>query len=157
MSASPDDDQPAPAADRRTGRGSALLHTLMRAAGLGLLQREAKAAARNAGIRALLTVAAFVLWLLVLGFLLGAFVVWLASQVGAIPACAIVAAFFAIIALALQVISARLARRKHRWHLDGQFAGITEAVGAGNLDEKTLRALIVAALAGFFVGFRSNH
>ena len=78
-------------------------------------------------------------------------------MVGDIAACAIVAAFFAIVAVILHAVSARMARRKHRWHLETQFPGLSEAIGSTSLDEKTLGALVVAALAGFFIGLRGRH
>ena len=157
MSTTPDTEEPAPAAASSAGGTAPLLRWLTRAASLGALRREAKATARNAGIRVMLTVTAGLLWLLVLGFLLGAFVVWLAGVVGGIAACAMVAAFFAVVALILHAVSARMARRKHRWQLETQFPGLSKAVGNTSLDEKTLGALVVAALAGFFIGLRGRH
>ena len=104
-----------------------------------------------------LRVVAGILWLLVAGFLMGAFVIWLSGMVGPIAACAIVAAAFAVIALILHVIAARMARRRHTWNLKTQFPGLAEAIDNGTLDDSALGALAVAALAGFFVGLRGKR
>jgi len=108
-------------------------------------------------MRMALRVVAGILWLLVAGFLMAAFVIWLSSVVGAIAACAIVAAAFAVVALILHFVAARMARRRHTWSLKTQFPGLAEAIGNGTLDDSALGALAVAALAGFFVGLRGKR
>jgi hypothetical protein len=150
MSATSDEGESEPATARAAG-AAPLLHWLVRAAGLAALKREAAVAARTAAIRVVLAVAAVLLWLLVAGFLLGAFVVWLSGIVGAIPAAAIVAAVFAIAAIVLQAIAAQLARRRHHFSFSAEFGKDAP------VDPATLGALAVAALAGFFVGNRGRR
>jgi hypothetical protein len=123
----------------------------MRAAGLAALKREAAAAARATALRVALTALAIVLWMLVLGYLIATFTIWLAGVVGAIYACLIVAAFFALIALVLHLVAAGIARRRHHWNLKAEMPSFD------GIDQTTLGALAVAALAGFFVGNRGKH
>jgi Flp pilus assembly protein TadB len=157
MSTTPENDESAAAEAPHAARNARLLRWLVRAASLTALKREATATAKNAGTRVALKVVAGVLWLLVAGFLMAAFVIWLSGIVGAIIACAIVAAAFAVIALVLHLIAARMARRRHTWNLKTQFPGLAEAIGNGTLDDSALGALAVAALAGFFVGLRGKR
>ena len=150
MSATPDEGESEPAA-ARTASAAPLLRWLIRAASLAALKREASAAARATAIRVMLSVAAALLWLLVAGFLLGAFVVWLSGLVGGVAAAAIVAAVFAIAAIVLQAIAAQMARRRHHFNFKAEFGKDAP------IDPTTLGALAVAALAGFFVGNRGKH
>jgi Flp pilus assembly protein TadB len=135
----------------RASSSAALLRLVMRAIGLAALKREAAAAARATALRVALTVAAGIFWLLVLGYLLATFTIWLAGIVGSIYACLIVAAIFALIALVLHLVAARMARRRHRWNLKAEMPNLD------GIDQTTLGALAVAALAGFFVGNRGKH
>lgn len=137
-------------------RNARLLRWLIQATSLAALKGEAQAMARNAGIRAMLKVIAAVLWLLVVGFLLAAFVIWLSGIVGAIAACAIVAAIFAVVALVVQLIGARMARRRPHWHLKTAFPALADAVKNGTLDDSALGALVLAVLAGLFLGIRGR-
>ncbi|MEJ0011243.1 MAG: hypothetical protein WDM94_01190 [Bauldia sp.] len=150
MSATSDQGESEPAA-ARTANAEPLLRWLIRAASLGALKREASAAARAAAIRVMLSIAAVLLWLLVAGFLLGAFVVWLAGLVGGIAAAAIVAAVFAIAAIILQAVAAQMARHRHRFNFTAEFGKDAP------IDPTTMGALAVAALAGFFVGNRGKR
>jgi hypothetical protein len=87
----------------------------MRAVGLAALKREASAAVRATALRVALAVAAGIFWLLVVGYLLATFTIWLAGLVGSIYACLIIAAIFAVLALILQLVRASIARRQHGW------------------------------------------
>jgi hypothetical protein len=60
--------------------------------------------------------------MLVLGYLLATFTIWLAGVVGAIYACLIVAAIFALVAVVLHLVAASVARR-HRWNLRAEIPG----------------------------------
>jgi hypothetical protein len=139
--------------EKRAGAasGATLLRLLMRAVGLAALKREAQAAARATAIRVGLTAAAAILWLLVLGYLLATFTIWLAGLVGPIYACLIVAAIFALIAVVLHLVAASIARRRHRWNFKAEMPNLE------GIDQTTLGALAIAALAGFFVGTRGKH
>jgi hypothetical protein len=136
---------------RRAASGAALFRLVMRAVGLAALKREATAAARATAIRVALTVVAGVLWLLVAGYLLATFTIWLAGIVGSIYACLIVAAIFALAAIVLHLVAASVARRRHRWNLKAEMPNLD------GIDQTTLGALAVAALAGFFVGGRGKQ
>ena len=158
--AKPDDHAEAGAesssAPDHSARNARLLRWLIQATSLAALKGEAQAMARSAGIRAMLKAAAVVLWLLVAGFLLAAFTIWLSGIVGPIPACAIVAAAFALTALVLQLIGARMARHRPHWHLKTAFPALSEAVRNGTLDDSALGALVLAVLAGLFLGVRGR-
>lgn len=118
MSATSEEGESEPSA-ARSASAAPLLRWLLRAAGLAVLKREAANAARTAATRVILAIATALLWLLVAGFLLGAFVVWLSGIVGAVPAAAILAAVFAVAAIVLQAVGAQLARRRHHFNLAG--------------------------------------
>jgi hypothetical protein len=139
-----------PTGTTRTASAAPLLRLLIRAAGLAALKREATAAAKNTAIRVMLSVAAGILWLLVVGYLLATFTIWLSGLVGAIFACLIVAAIFAVIALILHLVAAGMKRQRHRFSLKAEFPKDAP-------DATTLGALAVAALAGFFVGTRGKR
>lgn len=153
--------EPAPATaagdDHHDARNARLLRWLIQATSLAALKGEAQAMARNAGIRAMLKAITAFLWLLVAGFLLAAVVIWLSGIVGAIPACAIVAAVFAVAALILQLIGARMARRRPHWHLKTAFPALADAVKNGTLDDSAVGALVLAVLAGLFLGIRGRR
>jgi hypothetical protein len=140
-----------------SARNARILRWLIQATSLAALKGEAAAIARSAGIRAMLKAVMALLWMLVAGFLLAAFVIWLAGIVGAIPACAIVAAVFAVAALIVQLIGARMARRRPRWHLTSAFPGLADAVRNGTVDDSALGVLLLAGLAGLFLGPRGKH
>ncbi|HVY20654.1 MAG TPA: phage holin family protein [Bauldia sp.] len=150
MSATSDEADSGPKTARSAG-AAPLLRLLIRAVGLAALKREATAAAKNTAIRVALGVAAGLLWLLVLGYLLATFTIWLASLVGAIFACLIVAAIFAVIAIALHLVAAGIKRQRHHFSLKAELPKDMP------VDPTTLGALAVAALAGFFVGTRGKR
>ncbi len=85
-----------------------ILRWLISAIGFAALKEEIRRVAR----RAILSTVAIVLWLIALGFLLAAFTVWLASVVGPIIACAIIAGVFIVVALVIQISLAVTKRRR---------------------------------------------
>jgi hypothetical protein len=133
-----------------------LYRWLVQAASLAALRGEAANVARRASLRAVLSAAAGLAWLLVAGFLLGALVVWLSGIVGPIYACAIVAGGFAVIALILHLVAARLARQQPwaqlKAHIREAVASADEATGEG-----TIGVLALVALAGFMLGARGRR
>lgn len=104
---------------------------------------------RRASIRAALTFFSLLLWLAAFSFAVAAFAVWLAGVVGTIAACAIIAAAFLILGLAIQVglsISARSRARRSpiRPLVSGGETRMPEIGGVG--------ALAVVGIAGFLLG-----
>jgi hypothetical protein len=85
-----------------------LLRWLISAIGFAALRDELRRAVR----RAALSIVALLLWVVALGFGLGAFTVWLATVVGVIWALAIVAGAFALIAIVIQIVLAATARKR---------------------------------------------
>jgi hypothetical protein len=133
-----------------------LYRWLVQAAGLAALRGEAAAMARRASLRAALSVAAGLAWVAVAGFLLGALVVWLSGEVGPILACAIVAGGFAVIALILHLIVARLARQQPWARLKAHIREVVEAADE-TAGEGAIGALALVALAGFVLGARGRR
>jgi len=80
-----------------------MLGKLISALGVAAIRGEVAAATRRLRLRAILTALTIVLWILVFAFVLAAFAVWLASVVGPVWTCAILAGFFAVIAIGVQV------------------------------------------------------
>jgi hypothetical protein len=76
---------------------------LISALGVAAIRGEVTAATRRLRLRAILAAVAVVLWILVFAFALAALAVWLASLVGPLWACAILAGFFALVAIGVQV------------------------------------------------------
>lgn len=152
----PDDGADATAEEAHAARNRRLLRWLIQATSLTALRGEAAAMARRASRRAMLTVAAGLLWLMAVGFAFGAFVVWLSGQVGTILACAIVAATFAAVALVLQLIAARMARKRPESRFKLHLRELADAVGNGAAEETAVGALAIIALAGFILGLRGK-
>ena len=88
-----------------------MLARLIASLGIAAIRGEIAGAARRLRLRVILFAAAALLWLLALGFALGAFTVWLASVVGAILACVILAVVFAVIGTGLAV-AARMVKQR---------------------------------------------
>jgi len=151
-----EDRPPAPEASH-AARNTGLLHWLLQAASLAALRGEAAEIAHRASRRVMLTAIAGLLWVLVAGFLLGALVIWLSGKVGPIYACAIVAGAFAVVALILHLIAARLARHQPWARFKAHVRELVEAAGNGAVEEGTLGALAVIALAGFILGSRGRR
>jgi hypothetical protein len=133
-----------------------LYRWLVQAASLAALRGEAAAAARRASLRAGLTAGAGLAWALVAGFLLAAFVVWLSRVVGPILACVIVAGGFAVIALALHLVAARLARQQPWTRLKAHIREMVETADE-TAGEGAIGALALVALAGFVLGARGRR
>jgi hypothetical protein len=147
----------APAAEPVHADANARLYRwLVQAASLAALRGEAANVARRASLRAMLSAAAGLAWVIVAGFLLGALVVWLSGVVGPIYACAIVAAGFAVVAVILHLVAARLARQQPWARLK---AHIREAVEATDetAGEGAIGVLALVALAGFVLGTRGRR
>jgi hypothetical protein len=156
----PDTDDPATAASAadpaHADANAHLYRWLVQAASLAALRGEAANVAGRAGLRAALTAAAGLAWLLVAGFLLGALVVWLSGVVGPIYACAIVAGAFAVIALIFHLVAGRLARQQPWARLK---AHIREAMASADVTagEGAIGVLALVALAGFVLGTRGRR
>lgn len=135
---------------------SHLYRWLVQAAGIAALRGEAAAVARRTGLRVALSAGAGVAWALVAGFLLAALVVWLSGVVGAILACAIVAGGFALIALVLHLVAARLARQQPWARLKAHVREMAAAADSGT-GEGAVGALALVALAGFMLGARGKR
>lgn len=145
-------DEPHAAADALHGQTSTLLRWMIQAASLAALRGEVAAIARRTSRRAMLTAIAVLLWALVAGFLLAAFVVWLSGVLGPIWACAIVAAAFAAVALVLHLVAARMARDQPWVRFKAHVRELVEAAGQGAVEEGAVGALAVIALVGYILG-----
>ncbi|MEJ0011068.1 MAG: hypothetical protein WDM94_00305 [Bauldia sp.] len=120
-----------------------ILRWLISAIGFAALKEEIRRATR----RAILATVAIVLWLIALGFLLAAFTVWLASVVGPIIACAIIAGVFIVIALIIQI---SLALTKRNRQATAPLAGIA---ASGAMPELGVAGAIAgAALVAYLLG-----
>jgi hypothetical protein len=132
-----------------------MLGRLISTIGLSALGNEVADAAGRTGRRAGLYVAAGVLWLTALGFLLAALTIWLTSLWGAIAACAAVAGALAVIALVLHLVIAMSARRRPQADFSALLAGLSApagpSAGPGGGD---LGALAIVALVGWLLGRR---
>lgn len=137
-------------------RNARLLRWLIQATSLVALKGEAAAMARAARTRAILKTIEIVFWIVVIGFAFGAFVTWLASVVGPLWACAIIAGVAAVVALILHLIGAYMSRHRPTIHLQSAFPALAQASREGLLDDAALGALALAALAGIFLGTRSK-
>lgn len=157
---SPDHGDPAQPPDKaerahESGYGH-LLHWLLVAASVISLREQARTMARNLMMRSALLAIAALLWLVAAGFLVAILIVWLATLVGVMAALAIVAAGLALIAIVLHVIAARLARKRRGWSWQTPFTELNQALHAGNVDEAAIGALMLAAISGLILGFRSG-
>jgi len=131
-----------------------VLNWLISGVGAGLLKGEISARLQRAGRHAALMVLAVVLWVVALGFALGAFVTWLSEQLGAVAACGIVAAAFAVLALIVQ-LTLRLSRGpRSRPQPAPLFSGLP---GSEELAKASpIGLVVVIALLGFLLG-RQNR
>lgn len=153
----PGEDSPGAAGEPHAARTSSLLRWMIQAASLAALRGEAAAVAHRASRRAMLTATAVLLWALVAGFLLGAFVIWLSGRVGPILACVIVAAAFAVVALILHLVAARMARQAPWAQFKAHVRELVEAADQGAVEEGAIGALAVIALAGYILGSRGRR
>jgi hypothetical protein len=145
-------EDPQAAAGAAQHQTSTLLRWMIQAASLAALRGEIAAIARRTSRRVVLMAVALLLWALVAGFLLAAFVVWLAGVVGAIWACVILAAVFAVVALVLHLVSARMARDQPWTRFKAHVRELVEAAGQGVVEEGAVGALAVIALVGYILG-----
>jgi hypothetical protein len=113
-----------------------MLRWLVSAIGLAALREELQRAARRAALSAV----AIVLWLVVFGFALAAFTVWLASIVGVIWALLIVAGVFALIAIVIHIIVASMAKKRKPVAVP-----LAELAASGTMPEVGVAGAIVAA------------
>jgi hypothetical protein len=133
-----------------------MLGRLISGLGFAALKNEAAAMAERAGKRAALYTLAGILWLVALGYLVAAFTIWLSSELGAIAACAIVAAALAAVGLILQVSLAMTAKRRKRAEVSVSIPGFTatdtapggSASGSGG----DIGALAFVAVIGWLLG-----
>jgi hypothetical protein len=88
-----------------------MLSRLFSAMGLAAFRGEIAATIRRLRLRLIVIGAVVAMWLLALGFAVAAFTAWLATLVGAIAACAILAGLFVVLALGLH-LALRLMRRR---------------------------------------------
>jgi hypothetical protein len=127
-----------------------MLNWLISSVGAGLLKGEISARLQRAGRHAALIALAGLLWLTAVGFALGAFVTWLSEQVGAVAACGIVAAGFAVLALIIQ-LTLRLSRgpraQPQASPLFSGLPGSEELAGASPLG-----MVAVIAVLGYLLG-----
>ena len=120
-----------------------LLRWLISAIGFAALKDEIRRVTR----RAILATVAIVLWLIALGFGLAALTVWLATIVGPIAACGIIAGAFVVIALIIQI---SLAVTKRKRAAAAPLAGITAASAMPELG--VAGAIAGAALVAYLLG-----
>jgi hypothetical protein len=119
-----------------------MLRWLISTIGLAALREQFHRAVQ----RAVLTAVTVVLWLVVLGFALAAFTVWLAGVVGVIWALLIVAAVFALIAIVIHIVIALTARRREP--VTAPLAGLATA---GAMPEIGAAGAIVGAIVIAFL------
>ena len=128
-----------------------LLRWLISTIGVTTLKGELSAIMKRAGRRVLLGAIGLLLWLTALGFALATFVIWLATELGAIAACGIIAASLAVLGLAIQIVltvsSSR--RKKAKSPLADLAAGINDGFGTSG---GSLGSMVVVALAGYLLG-----
>jgi hypothetical protein len=120
-----------------------ILRWLISAIGFAALREEIRRTTR----RAILATVAIVLWLVALGFGLAALTVWLATLVGPIAGCGIIAGVLVVIALIIQI---SLAVSKRKRPVAAPLAGITAAGAMPELG--TAGAIAGAALVAFLLG-----
>jgi hypothetical protein len=119
-----------------------MLRWLISAVGLAALREELQRLARRAALSAV----AIVLWLIVVGFALAAFTVWLASVVGVIWALLIVAGAFALMAIVIHVIVATMARKPRT-----AAAPLASLAASGTIPEIGVAGAIVGAVVIAFL------
>ena len=119
--------------------------------GLAALKGEATAMAERAGKRAALYVLVAILWFAALGFLVAAFTIWLAGELGGLAACAIIAAGLAAVGLIVQVALAITARRRQRSQVNVSVPGFS-ATGTATGSGGDIGALAVVAVVGWLLG-----
>lgn len=133
-----------------------LLHWLLVAASMVSLREQLRETARNYAARAGLHGAAVLLWVAAAAFGLSAIAVWLATFVGLLAALAIMAGALTVIAIALHLIAGRFARRRRSWSWQTSISELNETLKNNNVDETAVGALMLAAVAGLLLGFRSG-
>src|SRR5438105_3796774 len=106
-----------------------ILRWLISALGFAALKGETASIAHRIGRSVMLYAILAILWLTALGFALAAFAIWLAGQLGAPAACAIIAAALAVIGLAIQVAMALSSRRRKPEPTGFHIPGLTGADG----------------------------
>jgi hypothetical protein len=120
-----------------------LLRWLISAIGFAALKDEIRRITR----RAILATLAIVLWLIALGFGLAALTVWLATVLGPIAACGIIAGVFVVIALIIQI---GLAVSKRKRPAATPLAGVTAAGAMPELG--AAGAIVGVALVAYLLG-----
>ncbi len=127
-----------------------MLARLISTLGLATLRQEIAGTVRRGMMRAAMATVAVLFWLIAFGFALGALTAWLAATFGAVIACAIIAAGFAIIALVLHFIGAASARRDAPPSLASVVDEMENRETAP--EENPLGTLAVVALVGYIMG-----
>ncbi len=125
-----------------------MLSRLIATVGLAALEGELTAYARRTRRRVILTAVAILFWLIAVAFAIAALTVWLATAIGALWACAIVAGVSALIALVLQVIAASLKRRPRP---SATLSRLLEEVGKDG-DGTAFGLIAIVAVAGYLLG-----
>lgn len=133
-----------------------MLRWLISSVGAGLLKGELSERLERAGRRAGLMVLVLLLWLTALGFAIGAFMVWLSSQLGPIAACGIVAATLAILALIIQ-LTLRLSRGSARRRQQPQFSLADLPGGEELASASPIGMVAVIALLGYLLGRQTRR
>jgi hypothetical protein len=128
-----------------------LFRWLISTIGLAALKGEVSAMASRAAQRSFLHVIAFLLFVLAFGFALAAFTIWLAGVVGVIYACAIVAAVFAVVGIAIQISLAMTKRRPQSASPLADLAG-PAAAGVAAQSGGILGSLAIVAIVGWLLG-----
>ncbi len=129
-----------------------LLGPLVRAAGIAALKNEAQATARRVGRNVALGAAFGVLVLLAFGFALAAFTVWLAGEIGTIPALGVVALAFLVLAIAVRLIATLSAKPRRRREPPPAFAEPLRAAASGAPPMGSeLGSMAVIAIVGFIL------
>jgi hypothetical protein len=113
-----------------------MLGRLISTFGVAAVRGEIAAAVRGAKLRIILTAISSVLWLLAAGFAVAALTIWLAHVVGSVGATLILAAAFAVIAVALQ-IAVRLTKH-NRPSLTGSLSGLMAPFKAAAADAEAV-------------------
>jgi hypothetical protein len=132
-----------------------LLRWLISAIGFAALKGEVSGMVQRAARRAVLLLVVLVLWFAAFGFAIAALAVWLASELGVLPALGIMAGIFVAIAIAIHLILAADARKKppRPAATAVPFPGLsTGPDGKTNLDMTNLGSLTIVAVAGFLLG-----
>lgn len=126
------------------------------ALGVSAVKNQIASTVKRIVRRAALMSVAGLLWLLVFGFALAAFTVWLAGQIGAVAALAWIAGGFAVIAVIIHIILAVTARRRPKpgveAHIAARAGGTTAEADLGGMG-----AVAIFAAIGFLLGRAVNR